>query len=140
VLRKACLAAVVVGGILVLINQGDVFFSGQVTGQVIVRSLLTPIIPFCVTMLGALLNSGTARRLEDLRPGWSAIRRSSIIAVCVSSVILTLNHGSLLFAGPISPSMWVKILVTTCVPFCVSLYGAYVAYWNARQQVESGML
>ena len=65
VLRKACLAAVVVGGILVLINQGDVFFSGQVTGQVIVRSLLTPIIPFCVTMLGALLNSGTARR-----PAW----------------------------------------------------------------------
>jgi hypothetical protein len=27
--------------------------------------------------------------------------------------------------------VWIKILVTPCVPFCVSLYGAYVAYWNA---------
>jgi len=124
----------VVGGILVLINQGDVFLSGQVTGQVIVRSLLTPIIPFCVTMLGALLNSGTATRVEDLRPGWSAIRRSMIIAVGVGSVILLLNQGHLLFAGTLTPSMWVKILVTPCVPFCVSLYGAYVAYWNALKQ------
>ena len=131
VIRQACLAALVVGSTLVLLNQGDVLFSGRVTGRIILRSLLTPLIPFCVTMLGAFLNSRTSTRAEDLRPGWAAIRRSSLIAVGVGSVILTLHHGHLLFAGMIPPRVWVKILLTPCVPFCVSLYGAYVAYWNA---------
>lgn len=131
VIRQACLAALLIGSILVLLNQGDVLFSGQLTGSIIRRSLLTPIIPFCVIMLGAFLNSRTSTRAEDLRPGWAAIRRSSLIAVGVGGTILTLHHGHLLFAGTISPSTWVKIAVTPCVPFCVSLYGAYVAYWNA---------
>ena len=131
VIRQACLAALVVGSTLVLLNQGDVLFSGQVTGRIILRSLLTPLIPFCVTMLGAFLNSRTSRRAADLRPGWAAVRRSCFIAICVGSVILTLHHGHLLFAGTIPLRVWIKILVTPCVPFCVSLYGAYVAYWNA---------
>ncbi len=134
VIRKALIAAVVVGSILVLLNQGDLLFSGQITPQVLRKSLLTPIIPFCVTMLGAVLNSGAATRAEDLRPGWAAIRRSLIIAVIVGGVIIALNQGDIILAGAVTPRVWIKILVTPCVPFCVSLYGAYLAYRNALAQ------
>jgi hypothetical protein len=131
VVRKALLAAGLVGTVLVLLNQGDVWVSGHVTRRVLVKSLLTPMIPFCVTMLGAFLNSGPAVWAEDRRPGWAAVRRSLIIALCVGSTIITLNHGGSLLAGAITPRLVVKMLVTPCVPFCVSFYGAYAAYRQA---------
>ena len=131
VVRKALLAAGLVGTVLVSLNQGDIWLSGHVTRRVLVKSLLTPMIPFCVTMLGAFLNSGPAVWAEDLRPGWAAVRRSLIIALCVGSTIITLNHGDVLLAGAITPRLVVKMLVTPCVPFCVSFYGAYAAYRQA---------
>jgi hypothetical protein len=131
VIRKALLAAGLVGTLLVSLNQGDVWLSGYVTRQVLVESLLTPFIPFCVTMLGAFLNSRPTGRAEDLRPGWAAVRRSLLIACCVGSAILLLHHGDVLLAGAITPRLAVKMLVTPCVPFCVSLYGAYAAYRQA---------
>ena len=131
VVRKALLAAGLVGAFLVLLNQGDLIWSGQVTRRVLVKSLLTPIIPFCVTMLGAFLNTGSAGRAEDLRPGWAAIRRSMWIALGVGSAIILLNQGDVLLAGEVTPQVWMKVLVTPCVPFCVSLFGAYAAYWSA---------
>jgi hypothetical protein len=124
-----------VGTLLVLLNQGDLLLSGQVTGRVVVKSLLTPIIPFCVTMLGALLNTG-AVHAEDLRPGKAAIRRSLLIALCVGSTIILLHQGDVLLAGAASLPVLVKVLVTLCVPFCVSLYGAYAAYWSALAEQQ----
>ena len=142
VVRKALLAAVVVGTLLVLLNQGDVLVSGHVTGRVLVKALLTPIIPFGVTLLGAFLNIGTAARVEALRPGWGAVRRSLLIALAVGSAIILLNQGEVLLAGAITPLVLVKVLVTPCVPFCVSLFGAYTAYRSALadQQDATGMM
>jgi hypothetical protein len=141
VVRQALLAAVVVGTLLVLLNQGDLLWSGQVTGRVLVKSLLTPIIPFCVTMLGAFLNTGRTVRAEDVRPGRAAVWRSVLIALIVGSTIILLNQGDVLLAGAITPRVWVKVLVTPCVPFCVSLFGAYAAYWSAvaEQQKTTGI-
>lgn len=141
VIRKALLAAGIVGALLVGLNQGDLFVSGQVTGRALVKSLLTPIIPFCVTMLGAFLNTGTAARAEDLRLGWAAVRRSVVIALGVGSTIIALNQGDVLLAGAITPLVLVKVLVTPCVPFCVSLFGAYAAYRSAldEQQKAAGI-
>lgn len=140
VLRKALLAAGVVGTLLVLLNHGDVLWSGHMTGRVVAKSLLTPIIPFCVTMLGAFLNTGAAARAEALRPGWKAVRRSILIALCVGSTLILLNQGDVLLAGTITPRVLAKVLVTPCVPFCVSLYGAYAAYRSAlaEQQINMG--
>jgi hypothetical protein len=140
VVRQALLAAVVVGTLLVMLNQGDLLLSGQVTRRVVMKSLLTPIIPFCVTMLGAVLNTG-AVHAEDLRPGRAAMRRSLLIALVVGSTIILLNQGDMLLAGTASPLVLVKVLLTPCVPFCVSLYGAYAAYWSAlaEQQKTTGM-
>ena len=141
VVRKAILAAGLVGALLVSLNQGDVLLSGHVTTRVLVKSLMTPLIPFCVTMLGAFLNSRPTVRAEDLRPGWAAVRRSLVIALSVGSTIILLNHGDVLLAGAITPRVAVKMLVTPCVPFCVSLYGAYAAYRNAlaEQRRAAGM-
>lgn len=138
---KAFLAAGLVGAVLVALNQGDVWWSGHVTRQVLVKSLLTPIIPFCVILLGAFLNIGPTVRAEDLRPGWAAVRRSVLIALCVGSAIILLNHGDVLLARAITPRDMVKMLVTPCVPFCVSLYGAYAAYRQAlaEQRYRAGM-
>ena len=138
---KAFLAAGLVGAVLVALNQGDVWWSGHVTRRVLVKSLLTPIIPFCITLLGAFLNSDPTVRAEDLRPGWAAVRRSVLIALCVGSAIILLNHGDVLLARAITPRDMVKMLVTPCVPFCVSLYGAYAAYRQAlaEQRYRAGM-
>ena len=141
VILKALLSAGLVGTLLVSLNQGDVWLSGHVTRRVLVKSLMTPIIPFCVTMLGAFLHSHPTVRAEDLRPGWAAVQRSLIIALCVGSTIITLNHGDVLLAGAITPRLVVKMLVTPCVPFCVSFYGAYAAYRQAlaEQRHAAGM-
>lgn len=139
VVRKALLAAGVVGTLLVGLNQGDLFLSGQVTGRVLVKSLLTPIIPFCVTMLGAFLNTGTPCRAEALRPGWAAVRRSIVIALVVGSAIIALNQGDVLLAGAITPLVLVKVLVTPCVPFCVSLFGAYAVYRSVLSEKQKAV-
>ena len=131
IIRQAVIAAVVVGGLLVGLNQGDLILSGQLTPQVVLKSLLTPVMPFCVTFLGAFLNSTTTARPEELRPGWHAIRRSLLIAVVVGSAIIALNQGDIILSGATTPLVLAKILMTPCIPFCVSLYGAYIAYRSA---------
>ena len=128
VIGRALLAAVLVGSLLVSVHQGDAIFTGQITGRVVLKALLTPLIPFCVTLLGALLNSNTAAGVEALRPGWRAVRRSLIIATLVGGTIIALNQGDVLLAGAATPRVFVKMLITPCVPFCVSFYGAYVMY------------
>jgi hypothetical protein len=141
VIHKALLAAGIVGTLLIGLNQGDRLLAGQVTTRVVVKSLLTPIMPFCVTMLGAWLNTGTAVRAEALRPGKAAVRRSVVIALGVGSTIILLHQGDMLLAGALPPLVLVKVLLTPCVPFCVSLYGAYAAYWSAvdAQHKTAGM-
>lgn len=128
VLGRALLAAVLVGSLLVLVHHGDAIFTGQITGRVVLKALLTPLIPFCVTLLGALLNSNTAAGTEALRPGWRTVRRSLIIATVVGGTIIAVNQGDVLLAGAATPQVFVKMLITPCVPFCVSFYGAYVMY------------
>jgi len=131
VICKSIIAAILVGSLLILLNQGDLWFSGQITSRVIIKSLITPLIPFSVTMLGAFLNSGSTTRPKDLRPDRAAVRRSLIIAAIVGSLITIVNQGDLILSGHLSPYTWLKIGFTPCVPFCVSLYGAYLAYRNA---------
>jgi hypothetical protein len=128
VLGRALLAAVLVGSLLVFMHHGDAISTGQITGRVVLKALLTPLIPFCVTLLGALLNSNTVAGAEALRPGWRTVRRSLIIAIVVGGTIIAVNQGDVLLAGAATPRVFVKMLITPCVPFCVSFYGAYVMY------------
>ena len=116
------------GSLLVFLHHGDAIFAGQVTRRVVLKALLTPLIPFCVTMLGALLNSNTFADVDALRPGWKTVRRSLMIGTIVGGTIIALNQGDVLLAGAATPRLFVKMIITPCVPFCISFYGAYVMY------------
>jgi hypothetical protein len=49
-----------------------------------------------------------------------------------------LHHGDVLLAGAITPRVVVKMLLTPCVPFCVSFYGAYAVYQQALAEQQHG--
>ena len=46
VLGRALLAAVLVGSLLVFVHHGDAIFTGQITGRVVLKALLTLLIPY----------------------------------------------------------------------------------------------
>jgi hypothetical protein len=56
-LRRSVVTALVVGTLLVLINQGSLLLSGQFPGSLIWQVPLTYCVPFCVATWGALSNS-----------------------------------------------------------------------------------
>ena len=58
--RRSLMAAIVVGTILNLINQGDALFSGRPVNWL--KLVLTYIVPYCVATYGAV-----AFRLEAMR-------------------------------------------------------------------------
>jgi hypothetical protein len=66
------------------------------------------------------------------------VRRSLIIALGVGGTIILLHHGDVLLAGALTPQVVVKMLVTPCVPCCVSFYGAYFAYQQALAEQPHG--
>ena len=56
-LRRSTMTALVVGTLLVLINQGAVLISGQLPSSLVWQVPLTYCVPFCVATWGALSNS-----------------------------------------------------------------------------------
>ena len=56
-LRRSLLTALVVGTVLVAINQGTVLAKGSFPGSLYWKIPLTYAVPFCVASWGALVNS-----------------------------------------------------------------------------------
>jgi hypothetical protein len=56
-LRRSLLTALVVGTIVVAINQGTVLAKGEVPAELAWKVPLTYCVPFCVATWGALINS-----------------------------------------------------------------------------------
>jgi hypothetical protein len=56
-LWRSFLTALVVGTILVAINQGTVLASGDLPGELAWKIPLTYFVPFCVATWGGLINS-----------------------------------------------------------------------------------
>lgn len=54
-LVKTLLTALVVGTVLVAINQGDILLLGQTTTATYVKIALTYVVPFCVSNFGILV-------------------------------------------------------------------------------------
>jgi hypothetical protein len=55
-LRRSLVAAMAVGTVLTLLNQGDTLLSGQWTAALFWKIPLTYCVPFCVATYGALAN------------------------------------------------------------------------------------
>ncbi|HTD48643.1 MAG TPA: nitrate/nitrite transporter NrtS [bacterium] len=56
-LRRSALTGLVVGTILVTINQGAALLTGDLRASLIWQIPLTYVVPFCVATWGALSNS-----------------------------------------------------------------------------------
>ena len=56
---------------------------------------------------------------------WPVVRSSLIVAVVVGSILNVINQGDALTGG--GEVNWLKAGLTYCVPFCVSMYGAWSA-------------
>ncbi len=55
------------------------------------------------------------------------LARGLKIGVIVGTVLTAINYGDVLIAGELVPLMHWKILLTYCVPFCVSTYASVEA-------------
>ena len=64
-LRRSTLTALVVGTVLVAINQGTVLAAGDVPGALAWKVPLTYAVPFCVATWGALINSRVLHQGRD---------------------------------------------------------------------------
>ena len=60
--------------------------------------------------------------LVALRP--DIVRRSRKVALVVGTLLVTINYGDRLLAGTIGQVDVIKMLLTYCVPYCVSTWAA----------------
>jgi methyl-accepting chemotaxis protein len=54
----------------------------------------------------------------------SILKKAFLTACVVGSILTAINHGDLILSGNPPPTM--KILLTYCVPFCVTIWGSYI--------------
>ena len=60
--------------------------------------------------------------LLQLAFGDGTPKKAFFTALVVGSILTSINHGDLFLAGE-SP-FWLKIVLTYCVPYCVTTWGA----------------
>ncbi|WP_366513985.1 nitrate/nitrite transporter NrtS [Planktotalea sp.] len=65
----------------------------------------------------------------------SVVKRATKIAIFVGIVLATINHGDAIMSGTLSGTGIIKILVTFCVPYCVSTYSSVLAIRERSQIV-----
>ncbi|MDA0915851.1 MAG: nitrate/nitrite transporter NrtS [Proteobacteria bacterium] len=52
-----------------------------------------------------------------------ALKMASIVGI----ILVAINHGDHLLLGTMTFTNWVKVLITFCVPFCVSTISSALA-------------
>lgn len=62
------------------------------------------------------------------------LRRSLVVALIVGTILTAINQGSIILGGDFPPSLYWKVPLTYCVPFCVATAGALL---NARTKANS---
>jgi len=65
------------------------------------------------------------------------LRRSGVVALIVGTILTTINQGNIIAGGDFPASLYWKIPLTYCVPFCVATTGALLNA-RAREEVEMG--
>lgn len=66
----------------------------------------------------------------------SVMRRAAKIALVVGVVLAAINHGDRVIGGTVDSGILFKILLTFCVPYCVSTYSSVLAIRERSQFVE----
>ena len=52
-----------------------------------------------------------------------ALKMASIVGI----ILVAINHGDHILLGTMTVTNWVKVLITFCVPFCVSTISSALA-------------
>ncbi len=60
------------------------------------------------------------------------VTRSSKVAMIVGTILIAINYGDRLIIGAILPNEWMKMMLTFCVPYCVSTYASVSAVLSAK--------
>lgn len=68
-----------------------------------------------------------------MRP--EVFRRSRRVALLVGTILIGINYFDRIFAGTIQPIDYAKMLMTYCVPFCVSTHASVSAILE-REKTE----
>ena len=63
-------------------------------------------------------------RCTLLRP--ALLRRSFFTAIVVGTALVAINQGNILLTGRFPASLYWKVPLTYCVPFCVATWGALI--------------
>ena len=53
--------------------------------------------------------------------------RAFKIALIVGIILAGINHGDHLIKGEMTSNNWIKIIITFCVPYCVSSFSSAMA-------------
>lgn len=66
--------------------------------------------------------SNSPPRLRRLVFGDGTPKRAFLTALVVGTIVTTINHGDFILVGD-WPPLW-KVILTFCVPYCVTTWGA----------------
>jgi hypothetical protein len=50
--------------------------------------------------------------------------RACKVALVVGCILAAINHGDSILQGQMTANVWLRVLLTFCVPYCVSWYSA----------------
>ncbi len=65
----------------------------------------------------------------------SVRKRALKVAFIVGSILAVINHGDALLSGEATAAVWIKIVLTFLVPYCVATYASVQAI---RQRAGGG--
>ena len=57
----------------------------------------------------------------------SVRKRALKVAMLVGSILAVINHGDALLSGDASTTVWIKIVLTFVVPYCVATFASVQA-------------
>ena len=82
--------------------------------------------------------------VTDAPVGWltlaasrAVVRRASVVALIVGSVLVVINHGDAIVRGDVSAGRLLRIALTMGVPYCVSTYSSVAALRDAARRQRS---
>jgi hypothetical protein len=75
------------------------------------------------------------------QPGWlklatseSVVRRATVVAMVVGTILVAINHGDAIVRGDLSMGRVLRIALTVLVPYCVSTYSSVSALRTAARE------
>lgn len=66
----------------------------------------------------------------------SVMKRAAKVASFVGLILAAINHGDAILNGSLTSADSARILITFCVPYCVSTYSSVLAIRERSQFIE----